>query len=113
MAKCQIAQNRRAEAQAYLAQARRVYPTEGQAMQLSGINLLGQKRFSESQQELNRYAQALPGDPDTDFLLALTHEGLQNRQAAAQSYRRYLSAVQQGDAARHAANRLKSWGMAK
>ena len=113
MAKCQIAQNRRAEAQAYLAQARRVYPTEGQAMQLSGINLLGQKRFAESQLEINRYAQALPGDPDTDFLLALAHEGLQNRQAAAQSYRRYLSAVPQGDAARHATNRLKSWGMVK
>jgi len=113
MAKCQIAQNRRTEAQAYLAEARRVYPTEGQAMQLSGINFLGQKRFAESQQELTRYAQALPGDPDTDFLLALTHEGLQNRSAAAQSYRRYLSAVPQGDAARHATNRLKSWGMIK
>jgi len=113
MAKCQIAQNRRTEAQAYLAEARRVYPTEGQAMQLSGINLLGQKRFAESQQELNRYAKLLPGDPDTDFLLALTHEGMQNRSAAAQSYRRYLSAVQQGDAARHATSRLKSWGMLK
>ncbi len=111
MAKCQIAQNRRSEAQAYLAQARRVYPNEGQAMQLSGINLLGQKRFAESQQELGRYAQALPGDPNTDFLLALTHEGMQNRPAAAQFYRRYLGAVQQGDAARHANSRLKSWGM--
>lgn len=111
MAKCQIAQNRRSEAQAYLAQARRVYPSEGQAMQLAGINLLAQKRFSESQQELSRYAQVLPGDPDTDFLLALTHEGLQNRQAAAQAYRRYLTAVPQGDAARHASTRLKSWGM--
>jgi predicted Zn-dependent protease len=113
MAKCQIAQNRRSEAQAYLAQARRVYPTEGQAMQLSGINLLGQKRFAESQQELARYAQALPGDPNTDFLLALSHEGMQNRVAAAQYYRRYLGSVQQGDAARHAASRLKSWGVVR
>ena len=44
----------------------------GQAMQLAGINLLGQNRFAESQQELTRYAQALPGDPNTDFLLALS-----------------------------------------
>lgn len=110
MAKCQIAQNRRGEAQSYLAQARRVYPAEGQAMQLAGINLLGQNRFAESQQELTRYAQALPGDPNTDFLLALSYEGQQNRTAATQHYRRYLGAVPQGDAARHASNRLKSWG---
>ena len=63
-----------------------------------------------SQQE---YDRLLPGNPNTTFLKGFSLEQMQNRQAAAQEYNRYLQMTRQGGQAQHAYNRLKGWGFAK
>jgi thioredoxin-like negative regulator of GroEL len=113
MAKCLVAQKRNGQAQPYLDRAKAIYPTEGQALNLSGLNKLVLRQPAAAFSDLDQYERNLPGNPNTMFLKGLAQEGMQNRAGAAREYQRYLRATQQGDQAKYAAQRLQSWGYLK
>lgn len=113
MAKCQVAQRRYDRAKEYTAQARQINPREAQAMQLSGITHLALKEYPRAFQEFDAYDGVLPGNPNAAFFKGVALEAMQDRPAAAREYKRYLSAVQSGDQAKHAASRLQAWGYIK
>lgn len=107
MAKCLIAQETPVVAMQYAQQA---HPTEAQAYHVTGIAQLMNNHFSAAYQEFNRYEKILPGNPNTIFLKGTSLEGMQQREAAAAEYSRYLNLTNQGDQAEHARNRLVTWG---
>lgn len=113
MAKCLIAQKRHPQAAPYLDRAKAIYPGEGQAVHLSGINKLALRQPAVAFQEFDEYERRLPGNPNTIFLKGIAQESMQNRPAAAREYQRYLQAIIQGDQANYAAARLKAWGYLK
>jgi len=113
MAKCLMAQKRQAQAVPYLERAKAIYPGEGQAIHLSGIARLTLRQPAAAYQEFDEYERRLPGNPNTVFLKGIAQEGMQNRTGAAREYQRYLQAVGQGDQAKYAAQRLKTWGYLK
>lgn len=106
MAKCQVALERPLKAQNYADQAKRIYPQEAQAHQVSGVSKLVRKQFSSAYEDFDNYERYLPGNPQTIFLKGITLEGMQDRKAAAQEYQRYLNEVSQGDQAQYAQQRL-------
>lgn len=113
MAKCQMAQEKQREAKRYLELAKSAYPSEGQALQLSGINSLALKQFDAAFQSFDRYEKQLPGNPNTVFLKAVSLESMQNKDGAAREYHRFLQEVQTGGQAQHAYQRLVDWGYVK
>jgi predicted Zn-dependent protease len=110
MAKCQVALERPELARRYAEQAKAVYPEEAQASNVAGIAALMDKDYPAALSHLRGYERRLPGNPNTLFLQGVALEGMQNRRAAAQVYSRYLAQVQSGDPARHAYQRLTTWG---
>lgn len=110
MAKCQTAQNRFTEARRYASSARAVYPEEAQSYHVAGYAQLQLRQFDAALQDFNHCEKILPGNPNTVFFQGLALEGLQRRTQAASHYYRYLKAVQQGERARHAYQRLVAWG---
>jgi len=110
MAKCQMAQSKDQEAKRYIEQARSVYPEEGQSIQLAGINKLALQQFDSALEDFTRYERLLPGNPNTIFLQATALESMQNKQAAAERYGRFLRSVRQGPQAQYAFQRLQQWG---
>jgi predicted Zn-dependent protease len=113
MAKCLIAQKRHPQAAPYLDRAKAIYPGEGQAVHLSGVNKLALRQPAVAFQEFDEYERRLPGNPNTIFFKGIAQENMQNRPAAAREYQRYLQAVGQGDQANYAAERLRAWGYLK
>jgi len=113
MAKCLIAQKRHPQAAPYLDRAKAIYPGEGQAVHLSGINKLALRQPAAALQEFDEYERRLPGNPNTIFFKGIAQENMQNRPAAAREYQRYLQVVGQGDQAKYAATRLRAWGYLK
>lgn len=113
MSKCQIAQNDYAKGQEYAAQAKHVYPTEGQALQLSGLLMVRQQNFDAAYNDFTAYDAALPGNPYTSFYKGYAQENMGNASAAAQEYIKFLKQVNQGDQAKHAYYRLVEWGYIK
>jgi predicted Zn-dependent protease len=113
MAKCQMAQARNTEAQRYLEQARTIYPQEGQALQLNGINKLARNQFESAYQDFAGYEKMLPGNPNTIFMQAATLESMHDKPAAARQYNRFLGSVRQGPQAQYAYQRLLDWGYVK
>jgi len=113
MAKCLIAQKRHPQAAPYLDRAKAIYPGEGQAVHLSGINKLALRQPAAALQEFDEYERRLPGNPNTIFFKGIAQENMQNRPAAAREYQRYLQVVGQGDQAKYAAARLRAWGYLK
>ncbi|MCU0841889.1 MAG: M48 family metalloprotease [Thiobacillaceae bacterium] len=113
MGKTQMAMKRPQEAQPYLAKARAIYPGEAQAHHLTGISQLQMKRPEAALESFRTYDRLLPGNPNTTFLKAYALDGMQNRQAAAQEYYRYLQMTRQGKQAQFAYSRLQGWGMVK
>ena len=57
------------------------------------------------------FDRTLPGNPNSAFLKGISLEAMQDREGAAQEYQRYLKQVKSGDQAKHAASRLKAWGL--
>ena len=110
LAKSLMSQEKQHEAQVYLDKAKTIYPTEAQAHNLSGINKISLGEYTEAYQDLTRYDQLLPGNPNTLFLKGFAMEGMQNKPGAAQHYYDYLKIVREGKAAQHAYSRLKVWG---
>lgn len=113
MAKAQMAMKRPNEAQPYLARAKAIYPTEAQASQLTGVAHLQLRRPDRALAAFQEYDRLLPGNPNTTFLKGYSLEQMQNRQAAAQEYNRYLQMTRQGNQAKHAYSRLQGWGYVK
>ena len=113
MAKCQLALEQPAKADRYAEQARRVYPAEAQAHHVGGIARMGMNQFDAAYQRFDQYERILPGNPMTIFLKGLSQEGMQNRQRAAEEYSRFLQAVDSGDQAQYARQRLVEWGYIK
>lgn len=110
MAKCQLALGNDKKSEYYAERAKKVYPSEAQAHHISGVAKLGRNRFDAAYQEFDNYERMLPGNPNTIFLKGVSLEGMQNRQAAANEYSRYLQAVNQGKQAEYAHQRLVQWG---
>jgi predicted Zn-dependent protease len=113
MAKCQLAQKKFKEADGYLKHAQEVYPQESQAHFLAGFVELNQKQFNAALAQFEKYDKQLPGNPSTTFFKGYAYEGMEQRKPAAENYYQYLQAVNQGDNAQHAYNRLVEWGYIK
>lgn len=110
MSKCMVAQKNGSAAADYAARARRVYPTEAQAHHMHGVASILRKDYSTALADFSAYERILPGNPTTVFLKGFSNEGMKNKQNAAQEYQRYLRVVTQGEMAKHAYSRLKTWG---
>jgi len=110
MAKCQLAQNRPKEAARYAELARQAYPEEAQSSHLKGIAALQLKDYGAALAAFQTAERRLPGNPNTLFYLGAAHEGMGQRQPAAEYYRRFLAVGQEGDRPRHAYQRLVEWG---
>jgi predicted Zn-dependent protease len=110
MAKCQIAQKKATQAAEYAARARRVYPSEAQAQHMHGVASIMAKDYSTALADFTAYERLLPGNPTTVFMKGFAYEGMKNRKSAAEEYHRYLKVVTQGEMAKHAYSRLKTWG---
>ncbi len=113
MTKCQLAQENAKEALQYAKKAVQVYPREAQGHHISGISHLMARQYGEAFQRFDEYEQMLPGNPNTIFLKGISQENMQHIEKAAQEYKRYLQAVQQGEQADHARQRLTEWGYLK
>ncbi len=110
MSKSLLMQDKVKEAQPYLDKATQIYPQEAQGQQLKGIAALQLKQPQQAFDAFAAYDKVLPGNPNTLFFKALSLEGMQQKEQAAQEYYRYLKSVNRGDMAQHAYGRLKSWG---
>jgi Flp pilus assembly protein TadD len=110
MSQCQLTQEKTDEARHYASLAKQVYPTEAQAHHISGIANMMSDRFDKAFQDFDGYEKRLPGNPNTVFLKAASLEGMQDKQAAASEYARFLQFTEQGEQAQYARERLKDWG---
>ena len=113
MAKAKLAQKQEREAEAYLAQARAIYPSEGQALQLSGVTKLALGQPQAALQFFENYDGRLPGNPGTTFLKGVAYENMQDKRKAAEHYYRYAQMSANGKETQYAVSRLKSWGYLK
>jgi beta-barrel assembly-enhancing protease len=113
MAKAKLAQKQQREAEAYLAQARAIYPSEGQALQLSGVNKLALGQPGEALRFFNLYDSQLPGNSNTTFLQGVAYENMQDKKKAAEHFYRYAQASRDSREGQYAISRLKSWGYIK
>lgn len=114
MGKTQLAMKRPREAQPYLEKAKSIYPAEAQSHHLSGIANLQMGQPDVALNGFQEYERLLPGNPNTVFLKGYSLEMMQNKQAAAREYYRYVQLTrQQGNQAQYAVSRLKSWGVVR
>lgn len=90
--------------------ARAVYPTEPQGIVVHGLTAVRLRRFAEAVQDFTQVLHLLPADPTPMFWRGYALEGMGQRQAAAQDFRRYLAQVPSGHQAEYALRRLKEWG---
>ena len=110
LAKCFLAQKKGKEAAGQAAKARSINPAEAQAQHVHGVASIMLQDYQTALADFTAYDQRLPGNPSMTFMKGFAHEGMQNRQGAAQEYHAYLQLVTQGDMAEHAYARLKAWG---
>lgn len=110
LAKSQLAQKNGPRAAQAADRARRAYPAEAQAHHLHGVAAIMQKDYSGALADFTAYGRMLPGNPTTVFMKGFSYEGMKDKQNAAQHYHSYLKVVTQGEMARHAYSRLKTWG---
>lgn len=113
MAKVKLLQKKDEQAGAFANQAQQVNPQEAQGHFLSGLANLRQKRFSAAHDDFAEHQRLLANTPATTFYLGLSAEGLNRRDEAARHYSVFLKAVQQGDQAKYAHQRLVEWGYIK
>jgi predicted Zn-dependent protease len=109
MSKTQLMQKKWAVGRQYAEMAQKVYPREAQAYHLSGFAKIQLKDYEGALSEFNSYDQVLAGDPKTLFFRGYAYEGMKKYREAGGQYHQYLQAVQQGDYARHAYQRLREW----
>ncbi|UCF93527.1 MAG: M48 family metalloprotease, partial [Desulfobacterales bacterium] len=113
MALCQVAQKDFQQAGRFANRAKQVYPQEAQAYIISGFAQTQQRDFEAAYQDFRSYDQLLPGNPNLTFFKGYSLEGMQRLPEAADQYHRYLQAVNRGDKAQYAYQRLVQWGYVK
>jgi beta-barrel assembly-enhancing protease len=111
MAQCQHAMGRLPEARRYAQAAREIYPQEAQAVKLTASVRLAQNDPAGALADLQQFDRLLPGDAGTVFLKGVAHEGMGQRQAAAQHFAQYLKSESDDQAAQYAKQRLAAWGI--
>jgi len=109
MSKSQLLQKKWAVGRQYAEMAQQAYPQEAQAYHLSGFAKIQLKDYEEALEEFERFDKVLPGNPNTLFFKGYCYEGMQKYPQAGREYQRYLQAVNQGEYAQHAYNRLRQW----
>jgi len=110
LGKSLLAQEKPREANRFFKRARNIYPQEAQAHHLSGLSHLQAGNGRPAFEAFDRYERLLPGNPSTIFLKGVALESMQETQAAAREYYRYLQQVDQGEAAQYSHSRLQQWG---
>jgi len=110
MSKCQLIQEKFAEAERFARRARDVYPQEAQAYYVGGIANIKSKHFDAAYEEFAGYEKLLKGNPNIIFFKGYCQEGMGHQTEAAREYHRYLQTVSEGDQARYAYQRLVQWG---
>jgi tetratricopeptide (TPR) repeat protein len=113
MAKSFLAQQKLDDAETYLDKAEKVYPEEAQAHFLGGYTKIKKKKFDAAIAHLEKHDKLLPGNITTAFFKGYAYEGKGDRKQAADNYYTYLKAVNQGDNAQYAYDRLVRWGYIK
>ncbi len=109
MAKCQLVQNKNKQASKYAARAKQAYPNEAQAHLIGGLALLKNKQNQTALADFEAYDRLLPGNPNLLFFKGLALEGMQRRQEAASNYYAFIQAVNQGEQAQYAHQKLVEW----
>jgi len=110
MAKCCLAQNRKADAAAFAKRAKEAYPSEAQALHLSGMSKMSLGQYESALSDFSAYERALPGNPNSSFFSGRCLEQMGLRQQAAGEYQRHLRSGASGSYATYAHNRLVEWG---
>jgi len=113
MSKCQLAQNKYSESRRYAQEAHQVYPQEPQSNHIQGMANIGLKQFDQAYHNFEQYEKLLPGNPNTIFFKGYSLENSGKKESAADAYTSFLKQVNQGEQAKHAYNRLVSWGYIK
>lgn len=109
MSKSQLIQKKWTVGRQYAEMAQQSYPQEAQAYHLSGFSKIKLKDYDGALAEFQQYDNVLAGNPNTLFFKGYCYEGMKQYRQAGQEYQRYLQAVNQGDYAGHAYNRLRQW----
>mgnify|MGYP005620632265 CR=1 FL=1 len=109
-AQCQIALEKPQDALHFLERARKAYPREALAVNLSGVSRFMQKRYEQAYNDFHQYETMLPGNPGIIFMKGFTQEAMDHKSQAASEYQRFLQQVTSGDEADHARQRLTEWG---
>jgi len=109
MAKALMAQKKTREADGYLVLAKNIYPSEAQAVQLTGLNKLALRQPDAALDAFQAYDRLLPGNPATLFFMGAANENMGRKRDAANLYYRYLQTGAQGGEAQFAVNRLRDW----
>jgi len=110
LSKCLYVQEKYSDSEHYSEKAKDVYPQEAQSYHMSGMTQLMQKKYETALQRFASYDEKLPGNPNTNFFKGYSFEGMEKIQDAANEYTRYLKAVNQGEQADYAYQRLEEWG---
>jgi predicted Zn-dependent protease len=113
MAKSLLAQEKLDHAERYLTKAEKVYPEEAQAHFLGGYTKMKKKKFEAAIAQFDKHDKLLPGNITSAFFKGFAYEGKGDRKQAADNYAKYLKAVNQGDNAQYAYERLVRWGYIK
>ena len=110
MSKCQFVKEDWSKTKRYTTRAKKVYPGEAQAWQISGIVNLKTEKYAAAFADFDQYDKLLPGSPKTTFFKGYAKEKMGKRDEAAKYYYNYLQMTQQGKEAQYAYQRLKEWG---
>jgi predicted Zn-dependent protease len=113
MAKCQIVQEKFADAAGFTKRAVQADPQGAQAHYLNGLVHIQIGKYETALAAFGRYDRMLPGNPQVIFYKGLANEKMGRQEAAAKLYYRYLQQVRQGENAQHAYRRLVEWGYVK
>jgi tetratricopeptide (TPR) repeat protein len=113
MAQCQIMMNNNTRAEQFAEKAGHVFPQEPGSLHLNGLAKMNQKKFSAAFDQFRKYEKMLPGNPNTTFYQGYCLENMKQTKTAADHYKSYLQAVNQGDKAKHAYQKLVEWGYIK
>ena len=111
MTQAKLMQKQYAQAEPFADRAVAVYPAEGQALKLSGMVKLAQKKPDVAFQRFDAYDKALPGNPATAFFKGASMEAMQKRNEAARFYVQFLNTGGEGPPAKYAQTRLQQWGV--
>lgn len=113
MSKCKLAQEQFGEASRYSDAAKRVASNEAQAYHLSGFAKIKTRKFDAALADFTKSDNLLKGNPNIVFFKGYCNEGMGRKKQAAENYHAFLQAVNQGENAKHAYNRLVEWGYIK